>query len=562
LFLYQETPFGKLSTVPHSDFINVSIIKSLLLYYRVHKIGLLLIPFICLLLVSCGSKEVKKTETPGDLYVQGVNLLNKKKYTEAVEKFMKIREDFPFDPMTSIAQVKLGDAYFAKEEYLLASGVYEDFFNAHPEDENIPYVLRRLGESYTQLSPTIDRDQAYTVKAIERFTYLKNRYPKSTYAKDAEARIDELADKQAAHELYVGEYYHKTERYNASILRLEYLLTKYPKAKNRDKALFLLTDCYRKLSDPEKSRLYQEQLKKDYPKSIYATSTIRHKDAVEKPKMKSKEAAPIPAAQVAKAEKVQKTEKRQNVMLQDSGATRKREIDLRPPAPVEGNKMAAEAPPSQVVPAPKATNESAPAITDSAKTATIQGTEKEKQGSPSLTEASPKQLGMEPGAAEARSVNGLEGTAKSRGGKKDDQKKGPLGFFSAEKKPIDVVSDNMEGLEKGKVIVFKGNVVAIQGDLQMFSDTLTAYLGEETNEVEKAFAEGHVKIIKQDRIATCENALFENTKGEITLKGNVVVFSGPNKVTGDVVKYFINEDRVSVESEKGKRAHVTVHPKQ
>ena len=247
------------------------------------KIGLLLIPFLCLLFVSCSSKETKKTENPGDLYVQGVNLLNKKKYSDAIEKFMKIKEDFPFDPMTTIAQVKLGDAYFAKEEYLLASGVYEDFFNAHPEDENIPYVLRRLGESYTQLSPTIDRDQAYTVKAIERFTYLKNRYPQSAYAKDVDARIDELTDKQAAHELYVGEYYHRTERYNASILRLEYLLTKYPKAKNRDKVLFLLADCYSKLLSPEKSRLYQEQLKKEYPGSIYATSTVRHAIAAEKP---------------------------------------------------------------------------------------------------------------------------------------------------------------------------------------------------------------------------------------------------------------------------------------
>lgn len=552
----------RLSLIPYLNCINVSIIKTLLLYYRVRKIGFLLIPFLCLLFVSCSSKETKKTENPGDLYVQGVNLLNKKKYSDAIEKFMKIKEDFPFDPMTTIAQVKLGDAYFAKEEYLLASGVYEDFFNAHPEDENIPYVLRRLGESYTQLSPTIDRDQAYTVKAIERFTYLKNRYPQSAYAKDVDARIDELTDKQAAHELYVGEYYHRTERYNASILRLEYLLTKYPKAKNRDKVLFLLADCYSKLLSPEKSRLYQEQLKREYPRSIYATSTVRHAIAAEKPtkKSKDKDARSVQPAQTEKAEK------RQSVTLVDTGNTKKKEIDLRPAA-IEQNKAAGEASKAQVATAvPKADAPVAKTFattTAKAVPAVVQGEGTDQISvSPVAEPLIAGQSGTERGASEAAKTSASELATKPSSAKKDDQKKGPLGFFSAEKKPIDVVSDNMEGLEKGKVIVFKGNVVAIQGDLQMFSDTLTAYLGEETNEIEKALANGHVKIVKQDRIATCEEALFENTKGEITLKGNVVVFSGPNKVAGDIVKYFINEDRVSVESEKGKRAHVTVHPSQ
>lgn len=503
--------------------------------------------------MSCSSAPKKKTQNPGDLYVQGVNLLNKKKYGDAIEKFMKIREDFPFDAMATIAQVKLGDAYFAKEEYLLAAGVYEDFFNAHPEDGNIPYVLRQLGESYTRLSPTIDRDQAYTVKAIERFTYLRNRYPQSSYAKDADSRIDELTEKQAAHELYVAEYYHKTERYNASILRLDYFLAKYPKAKNRDRALFLLADCYRKLSDSGKSRIYQEQLKKEYPKSIYATSTLRHEADAEKQKDRTK------AKKTATAQ-TEKAEKRQAITLSDTQRQRKG-IDLRPPVSDEG-KASVQTTALDAAPAQESDVQSSASPLQSASGQAQGGIKKDSPTATSqvIESAGAKESGMQSDNAEGPKAHVPQPVTSAA--KKDDQKKGPLGFFSAEKKPIDVISDNMEGLEKGKVIIFKGNVVTKQGDLEMFSDTLTAYLGEESNEIEKALAKGHVKIVKQDRIATCEEALFENAKGEITLTGNVVVFSGPNKVAGDMVKYFINEDRVSVESEKGKRAHITVHPKQ
>ena len=121
----------------------------------------------CLLLVSCGSKAVKKTGNPGDLYVEGVNLMNQKKYDKAIENFSAIRENYPFDPISFVASVKLGDVYFEKKEYILATGVYEDFLSAHPQDENIPYVLLKLGDCYDLLSLTFDRDQAYTLKAIE-----------------------------------------------------------------------------------------------------------------------------------------------------------------------------------------------------------------------------------------------------------------------------------------------------------------------------------------------------------------------------------------------------------
>jgi outer membrane assembly lipoprotein YfiO len=88
--------------------------------------------------------------------------------------------------------VKLGDAYFEKKEYLLAAGVYDDFFNAHPDDENIPYVVTRLGECYERLSLSFDRDQDYTLKAIEKYRYVINRFPASSYTKIADERLKGL----------------------------------------------------------------------------------------------------------------------------------------------------------------------------------------------------------------------------------------------------------------------------------------------------------------------------------------------------------------------------------
>jgi lipopolysaccharide export system protein LptA len=143
--------------------------------------------------------------------------------------------------------------------------------------------------------------------------------------------------------------------------------------------------------------------------------------------------------------------------------------------------------------------------------------------------------------------------------KETDKKKG-LGFFD-KKKPVNIVSDTMEGFDKEKYVIFKGSVRVKQEDLSISADTVEAYTSKDTNEIEKAIAKGNVKIIKLDRTATCREAVFETAKGEITLKGDVVVYQGKDKLSGDVIIYYVNTDKVVVQTDKGKSARLTVQPK-
>lgn len=429
----------------------------------------------CLLLASCASKAPKKVGNPVDLYVAGVNLMQTKKYDKAIENFKAIREQYPFDPMALVAAVKLGDTYFLKKEYVLASGIYEDYFRAYPEEENIPYVLFRLGECYEKLSPSVDRDQAYTTRGIERLTYLRNRYPESSYATDASPRLGRLIQKLADRELYIGEFYFRSAQYNAAIIRLEDMLKRYPDSKNTDKALHYLIRAHRELGNQDRSDEHLERLRSEFPKSIYARSTVRERKSLK------------PAVADEKVTAVA------NTPPQYSERT-KREIDLRPQVP-------------QVTKTP----------TDGSVAVQPAGTE-------------------------------------------DGQDKG-FGFLDR-KKPIDIVSDTMEGFDAEKYVIFKGNVIARQDDLYIYSDTMEALISPDTNEIEKANAKGNVKIIKQDRTATSREAFFDNVKGEITLKGDAVVTSGQDRVEGDVVKYYINEDRAVVDGEKNGKAKVIIYPKE
>ncbi|OPY03861.1 MAG: Outer membrane protein assembly factor BamD precursor [Syntrophorhabdus sp. PtaB.Bin184] len=498
--------------------------------------------FIALfVLVSCSSKTPKKAENPVDLYVAGVNLMNTKKYDKAVDKFKAIREQYPFDPMALVAAVKLGDTYFLKKDYVLAAGTYEDYFKAHPDEENIPYVLFRLGECYEKLSPSIDRDQANTVKGIERITYLRNRYPTSSYAKESEARLKRFIQKLADRELYVGEFYVRTAQYNACVIRIEGMLQRYPESKNMDKALFYLVTAHRELGNQDKSDEYLQRLRREYPKSIYSRSTIRQRKTLkmvreEERKVTSPGTAAVSESRAAAAGPARVSPWATGVPVASATTStapaaettaqtpqyaerKKKEIDLRPPEP---------GPVAQASPEPvkvAAVETARPADTPAAVTSKT----KEEGGKP------------------------LEDTSKAKGTDK------ALGFLDR-KKPIDIVSDTMEGFDKEKYVFFKGSVVARQDDLYIYSDTMEAFMSADTNEIEKANAKGNVRIIKQNRTATCKEAFFDNLKSEIILKGNAVVTSGKDKVEGDVVTYYVNEDRAVVTAEKSKKAKVTIYP--
>lgn len=546
---------------------------------------------VVLLLVSCSSKAPKKTENPVDLYVAGVELMKQKKYDDSIKKFNAIREQYPFDPMALVAAVKLGDAYFLKKDYVLAAGTYEDYFKAHPDEDNIPYVLFRLGECYEKLSPTVDRDQANTIKGIERITYLRNRYPTSSYAAESVNRLAAFIQKLADRELYVGEFYVRTAQYNGAIMRLEPMIKQYPKSKNIDKALFYLYDAHRQLGNQEKADQYLKTLRTDYPKSIYARATIRERKTLKVTQVQpaipaagdtaskapaagqtpSQDAPGVPAQAPAQQattpltpfgdelpivqtqtyatsqpETVSPAQPQAAATLPASQYTErpKKVIDLRPPEPA-----AAAAPPAAPSDAPKTP---APA----AETPKVSAAETPKapvQGPKAPAEASPQPA--EPAKAGKPVKKQADKTEPAKASEK------ALGFLD-QKKPIDIVSDTMEGFDKEKYVFFKGNVVAKQDDLYIYSDTMEAYMSTDTNEIDKANAKGHVRIIKQNRTATCKEAFFDNVKGEILLKGDAVVTSDKDRVEGDVVTYYVNEDRAVVTAEQSKKAKVTIYPKQ
>ena len=117
-------------------------------------------------------------------------------------------------------------------------------------------------------------------------------------------------------------------------------------------------------------------------------------------------------------------------------------------------------------------------------------------------------------------------------------------------KPIDITSTRLNADLKSHIVVFEGNVVAKQGDVIVYCDTLTAYYDEKNKDVTKIIATGDVKITRKDMIATGHNAVFDNVKKLLTLTGSPRIWESKNIIEGTKIVFYLGTDRVFVEGAK------------
>jgi lipopolysaccharide export system protein LptA len=140
------------------------------------------------------------------------------------------------------------------------------------------------------------------------------------------------------------------------------------------------------------------------------------------------------------------------------------------------------------------------------------------------------------------------------------EERGKRGFgfeFRESSQPIRIKSDGLEWDYRGHVVTFKGNVIANQEDITLYSDRLVMYYDEASNEVTQIVAEGAVRIVQLNRRATGEKAVFDNAEKKIVLTGRPVVRQGKNVVIGEKITIFMERDWVQVD-----RADVTISPEE
>jgi len=190
-----------------------------------------IILFFCLTLcfiLATGCAKHKPEKTADELAAEGLEYFEQKDYQEAITSYERLRDWYPFSVHAKDAELKVADAYYRLEEYDQALVAYRTYYQLHPTDPQVPYVLYQIGRCDFDQILSIDRDQTPAANAMESFRLLITQFPDHEYAIQAKAHIDTCLENLAAKEHYVGKFYFKSEHYKAALQRFQVVVNDYP----------------------------------------------------------------------------------------------------------------------------------------------------------------------------------------------------------------------------------------------------------------------------------------------------------------------------------------------
>ncbi len=217
---------------------------------RVAPFRLLLIAVLTLGVVGCASNENKVVDEiadappPEQLYNEGLAFIQAGRFSKANEQFEKVDRLHPYSEWARKSMLMQAYSNFQIGAYQETINAARRFVTLHPANEDAPYALYLIGESYFKQIPDVTRDQEITNKAMQAYAEIVQRYPESRYAEEAKKRLEIGKDQVAGKEMEVGRYYLGQRQYLAAINRFKIVAQDHQRTRHVEEALARLTECY------------------------------------------------------------------------------------------------------------------------------------------------------------------------------------------------------------------------------------------------------------------------------------------------------------------------------
>jgi outer membrane protein assembly factor BamD len=214
--------------------------------------------------VACGkgarpspgpTPQVQETATTAQvdtLWRKAGREVRRGKWSDAIKTLERVLLELaPGDSRIGQAHLWLGEAYYATGGHLEAAREFRKTSDDTPNDPLAPEALLRVGDVYADLWRRPELDPSYGQTSLATYQELVNRYPGTSAASRAQARIADLQERFAFKEYRAALYYFRLKAYDSAILYLKDVVATYPRASVAPDALIKLVQAYQKLGYKE-----------------------------------------------------------------------------------------------------------------------------------------------------------------------------------------------------------------------------------------------------------------------------------------------------------------------
>jgi len=121
---------------------------------------------------------------------------------------------------------------------------------------------------------------------------------------------------------------------------------------------------------------------------------------------------------------------------------------------------------------------------------------------------------------------------------------------------VKIEAGKMTVYHKTSQVIFTQQVHLTREDFELYCDRLVAYYTD--NDLDRAEAFGHIRLRHGKAKGTSDKAVFNQSKGTLTLIGNAVLEQEGSHIEGDQIVHDLNRDQTVVTPVKGGRTHMTI----
>ena len=212
-----------------------------LLLYLVKPLKHVLVILLALFILGCSNNdelpELAADTGEQQMYEEAQRHQRNGNYDLAVRALQLLESRYPFGKYAEQAQLELIYAHYGAFEHEAAVEAADRFIRLHPQHPSVDYAYYMKGlaaytgneDIFSRFVPTdtTKRDTSHAKEAFAEFSQLLARFPDSTYAADARARMVHLRNLLARHEIVVANYYFRRGAYMAAANRGRYVVENF-----------------------------------------------------------------------------------------------------------------------------------------------------------------------------------------------------------------------------------------------------------------------------------------------------------------------------------------------
>ena len=199
-----------------------------------------------LVLMGCAAKDdsakLLNPDPPEKMFAAADGRLSRGQFPDAARKFEELDRDHPYSPEARRAMVMAAFAWYKAGKYPEAIAAARRYTTLHPGTKEAALAHHIIASANFDEIRTPGRDQTETRRALAELKVLRERYPDSPYAKQAENRVRIAEDVLAASEMEVGRFYLKRNNHLAAINRFKTVVAEYQTTRHVEEALFRIVE--------------------------------------------------------------------------------------------------------------------------------------------------------------------------------------------------------------------------------------------------------------------------------------------------------------------------------